>query len=110
MRTVPSTFEQGYPQSPMNIRIGVWAGGDPTNNAGVIEWAGGETDYTKSPYPMYVKSVNVQDYSTGSILRVLLNITRTRGEIVGSCPLSNTETTAIEYMMLYDLLNTSIAT
>lgn len=66
VRTVPSTFEQGYPQSPMNIRIGVWAGGDPTNNAGVIEWAGGETDYTKSPYPMYVKSVNVQDYSTGS--------------------------------------------
>ncbi|KAG5365784.1 putative extracellular glycosidase [Yarrowia sp. B02] len=66
VRTVPSSFEQGYPQSPMNIRIGVWAGGDPTNNAGVIEWAGGETDYSKSPYPMYVKSVNVQDYSTGS--------------------------------------------
>ena len=66
VRTVPSTFEQGYPQSPMNVRIGVWAGGDPTNSPGVIEWAGGETDYTKSPYPMYVKSVNVQDYSTGS--------------------------------------------
>jgi beta-glucanase (GH16 family) len=30
-----------FPQTPMNIRLGIWAGGDPSNNKGTIEWAGG---------------------------------------------------------------------
>lgn len=57
---------ENYPQTPMNIRIGIWAGGDPSNSEGTIEWAGGETDYTACPYTMYVTSVDVHDYSSGS--------------------------------------------
>lgn len=72
-----------YPQSPMMVRIGIWAGGDPNNSPGTIrecdtlmfasyplanvsvEWAGGQTDYSKGPYTMYLKSASVTDYSTG---------------------------------------------
>lgn len=65
IRTLLSNDWHGFPQSPMNIRMGVWAGGDPTNNPGTLQWAGGETNYAGGPYPMVIKSVNVEDYSTG---------------------------------------------
>lgn len=55
-----------YPQTPMNVRIGIWAGGDEDNNNYTIQWAGGEIDYSKGPYTMFVQSVRVTDYSTGS--------------------------------------------
>ncbi|KAJ5725124.1 uncharacterized protein N7483_006481 [Penicillium malachiteum] len=48
-----------FPQTPMRVRIGIWAGGDPTNGEGTIEWAGGETDYADVPFTMYVKSVEI---------------------------------------------------
>ncbi|KAG5368864.1 putative glycosidase CRH1 [Yarrowia sp. C11] len=65
IRVLPSNDYHGFPQSPMNIRMGVWAGGDPTNSPGTIMWAGGPTNYEAGPYPMLIKSVNVEDYSTG---------------------------------------------
>jgi hypothetical protein len=54
-----------YPQTPMVIKVGAWSGGDPSNPAGTIEWAGGETDYSAGPFTMYLKSIQVSDYSTG---------------------------------------------
>lgn len=50
-----------FPQTPMRIRIGIWAGGDPTNGEGTIEWAGGETNYADVPFTMYVKSVEINN-------------------------------------------------
>lgn len=59
--------EQGqYPQTPMQVKFGAWAGGDPGNPQGTIDWARGPTDYTQGPFSMYVKDVKVTDYSTGS--------------------------------------------
>ncbi|ROV87271.1 hypothetical protein VSDG_09883 [Cytospora chrysosperma] len=55
-----------YPQSPMRLSLGIWAGGDPNMPIGTIEWAGGETDYTKGPYTMYVQSCRVTDYGSGT--------------------------------------------
>ncbi|KAE8348649.1 putative transglycosidase, GH16 family [Aspergillus coremiiformis] len=55
-----------YPQSPMMVKVGVWAGGDPENPQGTIDWAGGTTDYNSGPYTMYLKSLKVTDYSTGT--------------------------------------------
>ena len=55
-----------YPQTPMHVKVGIWAGGDPSNPSGTINWAGGQTDYSSGPFTMYVKSVRVTDYSTGS--------------------------------------------
>jgi hypothetical protein len=55
-----------FPQTPCNVRLGIWAGGDPKNPQGTIDWAGGETDYGDSPFTMTVKSVRVSDASTGT--------------------------------------------
>ena len=49
----------------MNVRLGIWAAGDKDNNNYTIAWAGGETDYTKGPYTMYVQSARVTDFSSG---------------------------------------------
>ncbi|KAG7192335.1 transglycosylase [Scheffersomyces spartinae] len=64
-RTLLSTNPQGFPQTPMYIMAGAWAGGDPNNQIGTIEWAGGLTDYNKGPFQMYIKSIIVSDYSSG---------------------------------------------
>ncbi|KAF2267429.1 hypothetical protein CC78DRAFT_434947, partial [Lojkania enalia] len=64
---VPSDTDNQYPQTPMQIKIGAWAGGDPALNApGTVEWAKGPTDYSQGPFTMQVKSLIVQDYSTGT--------------------------------------------
>ncbi|KAE8355346.1 concanavalin A-like lectin/glucanase domain-containing protein [Aspergillus coremiiformis] len=52
-----------YPQTPMRLRLGIWAGGDPDNAPGTIQWAGGKTDYSQAPFTMYVKSVNIVNYT-----------------------------------------------
>lgn len=63
---VAATAPQGYPQTPMKVFAGIWAGGDPSNPPGTIEWAGGITDYSQAPFNMYIKSLSVSDYSTGT--------------------------------------------
>ncbi|KAK4160604.1 family 16 putative glycoside hydrolase [Cladorrhinum sp. PSN259] len=50
---------KNYPQTPMRLKMGVWAGGDPKNANGTIEWAGGLTNYTQGPFTMYLESVSV---------------------------------------------------
>ncbi|KAJ5162009.1 hypothetical protein N7492_007401 [Penicillium capsulatum] len=49
-----------YPQTPMGVRLGIWAGGD-SDQEGTVEWAGGKTDHSKGPFSMYVKSVKIQN-------------------------------------------------
>ena len=84
-----TTEEAGdsYPQSPMALHVGPWAGGDPdqspegtvgTNipptflvsrsdtNSMIVEWAGGPMDWGQAPFTMSVKSIKMTDYSTGS--------------------------------------------
>ena len=55
-----------YPQMPMRLSLGIWAGGDPSLPEGTRLWAGGDTDYDAGPYTMYVKEVYVEDFTTGS--------------------------------------------
>ncbi|KAK3988430.1 putative glycosidase crf1 [Cladorrhinum sp. PSN332] len=64
---LPQDADNGrlYPQTPMRLWIGIWAGGDPDLPPGTREWAGGDTDYSKGPYTMHVKSVSVNDFSSG---------------------------------------------
>ena len=63
----PSTAAANqYPQTPMHLKLGVWAGGDSSNAPGTIQWAGGPVDYAAGPYTMLVKSVKAVDYSTGT--------------------------------------------
>lgn len=62
----PATSQNQYPQTPMQVKFGAWSGGDPANSPGTIQWARGPTDYSKGPYTMKVRSIKVQDYSTGT--------------------------------------------
>ena len=55
-----------YPQTPCQLKIGAWSGGDPSNPQGTVSWAQGPTDYSQGPFTMYVQSLKVTDYSTGS--------------------------------------------
>jgi len=54
-----------YPQTPMTVRLGIWAGGDSSLPNGTIEWAGGLTTYD-DPYTMTVQSALISDFGTGS--------------------------------------------
>jgi beta-glucanase (GH16 family) len=56
---------QNFPQTPMQVKLGNWVGGGKDSPKGTVEWAGGLTDFTKAPFTMYVKSLSIQDYSTG---------------------------------------------
>lgn len=57
-----------FPQTPMQLKIGSWAGGDSKNAKGTIEWAGGLTDYSKGPYTMTVKEVLATDGTTNATM------------------------------------------
>jgi beta-glucanase (GH16 family) len=46
VRTQPYLPPGKYPQTPCYIKFGIWAGGDPSNSPGTIQWAGGPTDYS----------------------------------------------------------------
>lgn len=56
---------QNYPQTPMRMSVGIWAGGDPSLPEGTRQWAGGDTDYASGPYTMHLKSAQITDFSTG---------------------------------------------
>lgn len=56
---------KNYPQTPMNIRIGVWSGGDAKNNhPDTVTWAGGPTDFSQGPFSMVLQSVYAKDYTS----------------------------------------------
>ncbi|OJD35068.1 glycosidase crf1 [Diplodia corticola] len=57
-----------FPQTPMNIRLGIWAGGDPDNDYWTIQWAGGNTTYDAAagmPWSMFVEDVKITNYNPG---------------------------------------------
>jgi len=56
---------KNYPQTPMRIKLGDWDGGASNSPEGTVQWAGGHSDMSKGPFTMYVKSMTIQDYSTG---------------------------------------------
>ncbi|KAF7551195.1 hypothetical protein G7046_g7787 [Stylonectria norvegica] len=56
---------ENYPQTPMRVKLGIWAGGDSDNAEGTIEWAGGETDYDAAPFTMVVESVEITNFNPG---------------------------------------------
>jgi beta-glucanase (GH16 family) len=55
----------GYPQSPMQIKLGTWVAGRKDAPQGTIEWAGGLTDFSQAPFDGYYQSVKIQDFMGG---------------------------------------------
>jgi hypothetical protein len=56
-------LKQTYPQTPMRLKLGNWAGGGDGVAEGTVAWAGGKTDFSKAPFDMYVKDVSIQNYN-----------------------------------------------
>ncbi|KAM5349806.1 hypothetical protein ACJ41O_006311 [Fusarium nematophilum] len=54
---------ENYPQTPMRVKLGIWAGGDSDNAEGTITWAGGETDYDDAPFTMTVESIKIENFN-----------------------------------------------
>ncbi|KAJ4299573.1 hypothetical protein N0V90_004819 [Kalmusia sp. IMI 367209] len=55
---------KNFPQTPCNVRIGIWAGGD-SEDQGTQDWAGGKVDYSKAPFNQVVEKVKIINYSPG---------------------------------------------
>jgi beta-glucanase (GH16 family) len=55
----------GFPQSPMQIKLGTWVGGRQGSPKGTVDWAGGYADFSKAPFVAYYKSVTITDYAGG---------------------------------------------
>ena len=99
---------KNFPQTPMKARIGIWAGGDPSNGQGTIEWAGGATDYSQAPFTMYVKSVKITNYNpaasysygdtTGSFQSIKKSNTKADGTF-GSDQTSSSSSSSVSSVM-----------
>ncbi|KXS93817.1 hypothetical protein AC578_7348 [Pseudocercospora eumusae] len=57
-----AVYGKNYPQTPMQLKLGNWAGGASANN-GTVEWAGGKTDFSQGPFNMYVRKVEITNYN-----------------------------------------------
>ncbi|KAH7227196.1 concanavalin A-like lectin/glucanase domain-containing protein [Fusarium redolens] len=65
IRTPKAADAKGFPQSPMQIKLGTWCAGGSQTEQGTVEWAGGLTDLSKAPFNAYYKSVTIVDYAGG---------------------------------------------
>ncbi|KAI0395250.1 concanavalin A-like lectin/glucanase domain-containing protein [Xylariaceae sp. FL0594] len=54
-----------FPQTPCQLKLGIWDAGSSTAPEGTVQWAGGLTDFSKGPFTAYYKSVTIQDYANG---------------------------------------------
>ncbi|KAK3937869.1 glycoside hydrolase [Diplogelasinospora grovesii] len=55
----------GFPQTPMQIKLGTWVGGSSTAAPGTVQWAGGLTNFAQAPFVGYYQSIKIQDYMGG---------------------------------------------
>ncbi|KAM0390539.1 hypothetical protein ACHAQC_007710 [Fusarium culmorum] len=53
----------GFPQTPMQVKMGTWVAGGKNSNEGTREWAGGYTDFKQAPFDAYYRSVTIVDYA-----------------------------------------------
>ncbi|KAK8256302.1 concanavalin A-like lectin/glucanase domain-containing protein [Phyllosticta capitalensis] len=85
---------KNYPQTPMRVKLGIWAGGDSSNGYWTRVWAGGNTTYSAAagmPWTMAVEKVEITNYNPASAY----NWTDTTGSsdsiaVVGSCASNST--------------------
>jgi hypothetical protein len=53
----------GFPQTPMQVKLGTWVAGGKNSNEGTREWAGGYTNFDDAPFDAYYRSVTIIDYA-----------------------------------------------
>ncbi|KAM7207529.1 Concanavalin A-like lectin/glucanase domain containing protein [Naviculisporaceae sp. PSN 640] len=55
----------GYPQTPMQIKLGTWVGGRDDKPPGTVEWAGGLANFDEAPFLGYYRRITITDYMGG---------------------------------------------
>ncbi|KAJ4035152.1 hypothetical protein NW753_012348 [Fusarium oxysporum] len=65
VRTLKAAEVKGFPQSPMQIKLGIWCAGGSQTEQGTVDRAG-LTDFAKAPFDAYYKSVTIVDYAGGN--------------------------------------------
>ncbi|KAM0544537.1 hypothetical protein ACHAPJ_011754 [Fusarium lateritium] len=65
VRTLKAAEVKGFPESPMQVKMGTWCAGGSETEEGTVQWAGGRTDFSKAPFDAYYKSVSIVDYAGG---------------------------------------------
>ncbi|KHN95061.1 cell wall glucanosyltransferase Mwg2 [Metarhizium album ARSEF 1941] len=55
----------GFPETPMQVKLGTWVAGKEGAAPGTIQWAGGYADWSKKPFVAYYKDVTIADYAGG---------------------------------------------
>ncbi|UNI13793.1 Licheninase [Purpureocillium takamizusanense] len=53
----------GFPQTPMQVKLGTWIAGRPDASPGTVQWAGGYVDWSQAPFNAYFRSINITDYA-----------------------------------------------
>ncbi|KAH7013413.1 concanavalin A-like lectin/glucanase domain-containing protein [Ilyonectria destructans] len=52
----------GFPQTPMQVKLGTWVAGGKNTAKGTVEWAGGYTNFDDAPFNAYYQSISIVDY------------------------------------------------
>ncbi|KAG6016797.1 hypothetical protein E4U43_003085, partial [Claviceps pusilla] len=60
-----ATAAGGFPQTPMQVKLGTWVAGRADAAPGTVQWAGGYADWSRGPFAAYYKSVSITDYAGG---------------------------------------------
>ncbi|KPM38632.1 hypothetical protein AK830_g7915 [Neonectria ditissima] len=65
VRTLKASSVKGFPETPMQVKLGTWCAGGKDTPKGTVDWAGGYTDFSKAPFNAYYKSLSIVDYAGG---------------------------------------------
>ncbi|KAK4999148.1 hypothetical protein LTR66_001752 [Elasticomyces elasticus] len=84
-----------YPQTPMRLKLGNWAGGAAGQPAGTVAWAGGQTDFSKSPFTIYEYTDMTGSYKSIKVVKGMSASNTTGTAIAGSG--SSTGTLVVAY-------------
>jgi hypothetical protein len=88
VRTVKAVDAKGkFPQTPMRLKLGIWAGGDSSRSKDQQLWAGGAIDGNKGPYAAVIDSVKIENYNPAEQYRYKDNSGTWQSiEIIGAKP------------------------
>ena len=53
----------GFPQTPMQVKLGTWVAGRKDAPEGTVQWSGGKVDWSQAPFNGYYKSISIVDYA-----------------------------------------------
>lgn len=63
LRAADAKGGDGFPQTPMQIKLGTWVAGGKDAPEGTVKWAGGHTDFSQKPFVGIYKRIKIVDYA-----------------------------------------------